>query len=634
MHNLQKTQKIVAIALSLILIAISFAVIHPWTSFSKTSPRAIFGPRVMILVAGDSYLSDNAGSNTSLPSNTTITLQISTIMPQIINEYRSSSANLTSLNQNNNSYYVDLLNATLNNTRSVALLSPEFISVAKEWSSFFSHTSGKSYPSLTVNAYKTVEVNNTIEIFNYYNNIKYDPNAISVTNFSVRSMGNTILTNYFNGTGVNVSSFSKITFANLSFNLNLTFPKNPLQVISNVTALGNFTGNSPTSQVVTPDCSGSGSYTNYYWETSSSTSNTQTGINTTTGYFPLLTVHMGKDTTNELSNVALGATLLLSEDTIGLNSAQPYVSSGGQVSTTMSTTGSYTHIGNASYEASSNAAVAYPMNTTADINRSIAINQTTAFVAVDNATYEFVHYNQYTYTYKTEYKEVVYWREEALGTSCVEVPYHTVTTEVQKDLVSTTYDGHGTTGEIASISSIGNLQVSAGFLPIEVNGVLQNLSVLTNVSGSLPLNVGQSYQSSTIWSYSCGYDSAANAIQEASDALSIFSSSLSLGLAIVDTLAAVDQFGIDEAGVVTASLEMVADMAGLEGAVLGCLATINFVSGSNSVTVSSAFNNVAAHGEPGSNYDCTFFQSTYPLIFSWNGNNYAFSAPMDYVEVT
>jgi predicted metal-dependent HD superfamily phosphohydrolase len=71
---------------------------------------------------------------------------------------------------------------------------------------------------------------------------------------------------------------------------------------------------------------------------------------------------------------------------------------------------------------------------------SIQVNETTAFVALTNATYEFVHYNRYTKTTTTTYHWVqIYYYEPGKG-YVLEPPRLQYTTSSS----STSYDGHGT----------------------------------------------------------------------------------------------------------------------------------------------------------------------------------------------
>jgi hypothetical protein len=105
----------------------------------------------------------------------------------------------------------------------------------------------------------------------------------------------------------------------------------------------------------------------------------------------------------------------------------------------------------------------------------------------------------------------------------------------------------------------------AGFLDTEVNTVIQKV-LESSYSGNLTLDVGKSMSQSTVWDSYSGYSNSASAIKDAHDALAVFSASLGLGLAITDTLAALNSADLDtpEPSVVAQSIDLISHATGME----------------------------------------------------------------------
>lgn len=628
-HSSSTIIKVAAVLISVVLVATVTFVVYDSRSTSDNANHALksasFGPRVDILVNSGNSVTSGAQNLVISSNNTTVSLQIFSIVPSLFSA-SINSANLTGANISDNSYYVELLNTTLNSSREIEFLSPLFINISREWNEIFNKMKGKNYPSLSVDAYKTVLVNNTIQIYKYYNNIQYNPELTNLSTFNNIQDGNisSSLDSYFNGTGINLSEYSSISITDLSFTLNITFPDTPYQTLRNVTMSSEK--NDGISSFGPINESGSGCITTYGWDNYSSTYDSVTGINTTRGYLPLIAVHMGRETAESLSGIAYSAALFLLNNTIGVNSAEPYVSSSGEVTTQMSTNPSFSVLANASVAESSGELAAYPPNKS--LNQTIIQNQTTGFVAIGNATYTFIHFNQYTTYYHKYYETIVFYRDGDI---------YNHREILLNDVTSTTLDGHGTIGEISYINSTGDLKLTAGFLPVEVNMVIQKL-LEQKVAVSLPLNVSgnaSSYESSTVWSYSYGYKDASNVIKSINNALHVFSTSLALGLAISDTLAALNEFfDAAEPEIVEDSIGMISEATGLTADILGLFSTISFVRGTYVASVSSGIHNLPLPGESGSDLGVSFYQSPNLITLDYNGNVYSFYAPEDYVNAT
>lgn len=625
-------RKILAVIVVAILAATSIVIIHPWESVSNAPLKtASFGPKLAINVLGDS----NGSSGSPVGNNTTITVQVSSIVPSMLTG-EWGSANLSGIDPSNNSYYVNLLNTTINSTHTSLFLSPLFMTMASQWRAKFSSESGRNFPSLSIEALKTVYENRSIEIYSYYNNLEYDPYSVPYESVQDGYSGSMNLTQWFNNTGIDPSMFSEINMVDLSFSVNLSFPGTPIQVIHNVTnsSFRAQQSNTSTPAVYYPaSCSGKGSYTTTYWGYSYETSDTAVHTNFTIGYLPLIMVHFGRGTANGLSAIALSASLLILNDTIGFTSAESYVPTSGEVSTSMSSGPSYSHAANVTFTGSTNEFAALP-------SPPYSVNRTTAFVAIDNATYEFTYYRQYTYEYYNEYQRTTYYEYVPFYYDgheyCREVIYATSTVILQSDYVGRTLDGTGSSGEIANIASTGNIRLSAGFLPIEVNMVLQKV-----IENSDPVNLTlaasgtmASYSSSTVWADAYGFSSAAGVIQTTAHAVDVFSTSIALGLAVTDSLAAISMLhDASEPSIVALSLGMISAATGLSGNLPGTLSTISFVGGSNVGGMFCGFSSNVLKNH-GSNYSVSMYTSSSLIRLSANGNTYTFYAPEDYFNVT
>ncbi len=411
--------KALAIAIAVILVVVS-----TYSLLSKdrgvntelNNSTTVLGPMI------------NVASPAPMTNNTSISLQIFSSVPDSVIMQGMGSYSIAGFNQSNNPYYVQLLNITFNSSSFRTLLSPMFYTIASQWSKIL--ISRHNEPSLTVEATKSVWNSSSVSLYGYYNNIPYRP--WDIQNPSLVS-NRSILDSLLRGMPVDITDYSGVYLSNTSFNISLQFPRKPYQIIP-------FADNS-TPSVAEPY---STYYTRYFTTTgiSSGTYDSTTGINFTNGYFPLITVHLSKGVAKGKSLLDISSSLLLMNTTVGMNSANTYETGSGQYSSTMSTNPSQNFIENGSFDSGfisgTNEWVAYPLNSGS--NRTIQVNETTAFVALTNATYEFVHYNRYTKTTTTTYHWVqIYYYEPGKG-YVFEPPRLQYITSSS----STSYDGHGT----------------------------------------------------------------------------------------------------------------------------------------------------------------------------------------------
>lgn len=619
-----KTKKLIslfAVFLFIFGVANIFSHYLPSHNISIVSkPVAMFGPKVDVGVETQPILNIS-----NFSSNTSISLQVFSAVPGDYMFKNGQGRNYIGSDQStNNSKFVTLLNVTLNETHSILFLSSEFNNIAKKWRTIQASESGISYPSLTVEAYKTVYSNDSLKIYQYYNNLQYNPMKAGTFKINASAAYSYHEMGYFNGTSVNSSLYSSVTISNCTFNLNLSFSEKPMQIIKNVAH----------PLMAQPSCSDE---VQDYWEYQYVTSQNIIWTVNQYGAVPLLLVHMGSSTDNMLSNIAYYASILFTSGDISMESSQAYVSSQGNVSTTMSSYPSFAHIGNSTFSASGTSYVLYPYNTSFTGNKSkIAINQTTGYVGIQNATYTITHYDLNTTEYHNEYQRTTLFRE--IDGAC-EV-YSSHTGEIAHDLVGSTYDGNGTTVKISWINSTASMKVSAGDLPIEVYQFLSTHAGL-NKTGELPIyaqssNGNASYSASDFWTHDTGYSSATSALNSLATIMTTFSTSLGVALTIIDVESAINGLTGDasEAAIVTQSLDLMATYTGFAAYMLSQFSSISFVSNSTNIAVSWELSNTPQAGTLGSNYYLSYYHSSDPVTLVVNGNDYTFDAPEDYVNVT
>jgi hypothetical protein len=604
---------------------------HETPSSPVLKPVGNFGPKVLVSGTG------NAGA---LANNTTITIQIFSAVPAAFESPGTSFQapglrifNLSAQNPWNNGVNEELLDVTLlpQNNTTAFFLAPTFDAIDQQWIALLSHDQGRNYPSLTVEAEKTIVSNGSAYLYQYYNNLLYDPSSLQVVSLSGPPLASGAAT-WFNGTGVDPSEYSQVTVATLEFNLTLDFPSTPMQVVPLPASTGVAT---PTGAVahLTPCVTASEScYTSYSYTYPSTTVNTLLKTSYVNGTLPLLGVHIGRNADSGGSLVDLSASVTVLDDTIDLNSAQPYVSASGEVTTTMGTNPSFGHTANVSVDTSNNQWDAFPTSRSEAVgyNLSDSLNRTTAFAGINGVEYEFQHFNQSTDHWKYTYKSV-----------CCFYPngqYHCSVTLVGQQLLSTTYDGDYTSGGITHVNSTAGLQVQAGFQSIWVAWVFQHL-LAADSNGSVTLTTSgndSSYQAATIWADTTGYLNAADAYKQAAGALTVFSTAISLGLAIADAAAALNGADLDatEPVVVADSITLIARTIGLAATVLNYFSSISAVTGTQTVVMGYGFSNVPDCGCGGSAYAMPFFESQSPVRFTVNGNTYSFYAPEDYLNAT
>lgn len=611
--------KIASVIAAAILISVSLTYLYTSTS-NTTNPHSIsfgsisFGPRIIISYPG----------NVSEANNTTVQVQIFSFVPHNVGS-NPRFVSLSGMNASNNSDFVQLLNVTLVNNTTETFLSPVFNTIVSDWSRIFSGYSGTTMPALTIEATRTVLSGNKTYVYDYYNNIPYSPSAIRMVSINGTGIDSSSFGGWFNNTGVSTGSYSTLNFPNLSFNQSLVFASLPTDVFNNTVynhSAGEITGNA-----MLPDSS------DIYYTYPVDTVDQGTTTNSVNGVLPIIAIHMGRGTADGTSLVAFGASVTANNDTLGLNSAQVGISAGGAVTSQMSTNPSYEYVANLYAGSSVIPFGVTPLNLfSSKANLSLRQNQTTSYVGIQNVTYTFTHFNQYTNSYRNEYQKTSVIYKYVNG----QPVYKDSTELLGSTLLSSVYDGNFTVGSITSINTTNGIELQHGFLPIEVNMVLQKL-LEGNSNGTIALTgsgPGYNLQASTVWARTYAYANGAQAIRYASNALSTFPTAIDLGLAVSEVLSAADVHDTTLPEIVSGSLELISQTLDMSASVLNLFSTIGFVSGRNAGAVFYAVTNVPYLTPTGSSYNLQFYESASPLSFTVDGNSYQIYAPTDYLNAT
>lgn len=623
---------IAAVAVTLIVIAASAAVIwHPTQGSVVTAlPAGTFGPKVNLA-------NGTSPAEPLVANNTTISIQVFGAVPTAFEtpgtSYQASgilSYPVGPSAQATNPADDELLNVTLlpQNYTTAFFLSPSFDIIAQDWALLLAHDKGTGVPSLSMEAVKTVVENGSIALYQYYNNLPFNPSTLKISTLYPSDPSDNA-SPVFSGTGIDPASYTQVTVTNLEFDPTLDFPAKPMQVLTQSSTHPSWPALKVASATATPCVSPDTSCTTtYYYTYPVSTSDTLTHTGYANGTLPLLGVHISSNVSSGKSTIVLGASVAASSANIDFSSAQPYVSSSGEVTTTMSTSPSYAPLANISVGISGNGYIATPAGISEKLgnNLSDSLNMTTAFVGISGVEYAFHHYNRYTYTYADTWRKV-----------CCPVPPGRPPCRVyleSQTVQSKTYDGNYTVGEVVHVNTTANLQVTAGYQSIWSAQAIQDL-LLMDSTGSVTLTssgTDSSYQAATIWGQTTGYTNAADALETATKTTGAFSSMLGLGLALICALAATNGFFDSGEGAVIAEAASIAvATTGMITSLLDDFSTITSFASSNLVTFSYWFTN-APQIQPGSNYTMPFYESQHPVGFTLNGNAYSFYAPVDYLR--
>lgn len=609
------TVAVILLTASIVQVEIEYRVAG---SRNVAKPAGTFGPRVLV---------SSMAESPAVAENTTILVQIFGLVPASFGV--SSNAPIKSYaispgDQTSNGIQDELANATISpeNSTTTLFLSPSFDTIAAQWRGVLANDGGTTYPSLTVEATKTVSSDGLTSVYLYYNNLQFDPFSLQTL-----SLNSTDLTagwsSWFSGSGINPYQYSTISVATEQLNLSLEFQGSPVATLHGAPTADPGGLRTDACGDKDPQC------ISYYYTYTNTTEDTLLHTGYTWGILPLIGVHVGANANAGGSLVLLGADIDVQSDNISVSSTQPYTSSSGETTTTMSTSPSYTHIANVTAGSSIGEYGATPLGLSESNgnNFSVSQNRTTAFAGIQGVEYAFSHYNQSTDEYQ------YYWELICDGETGTCQPPKLLHTTVLKS----TYDGNFTTGEIYNINSTAGIEVSASWESIWVAWVFQQW-LEKDSNGTLDLTASgtdSSYQSSTVWADTYGWTNAAEAYLDAIGALSVYSAALIAGVLISDVAAAtaVVTLGASLPAVVAAVATIIFDDYDMSTAILSLFSSIAAFSGSHSVTVTYGFSNYPITGS-GSEYSMAFYESQSFVSFTVDGTGYGFYAPEDYLNAT
>ena len=606
---------------------------HSPTAISKTG---VFGPSVILSCSNNL---DDHGFH--LSNNTTINIQLYLPVPQAVHK-GMNTVNMSGMNRYNNSVEDLLMNVTIypvNDTYTKFFLPLTFNHVAHEWSNVTKHYRGSTNLSMTVEATKTVtQENGTLYIYQYYNNIPFNPLNVhtgkpsAVTEVSDSSTGSSIngLNRWFNGSDINVTQYSQVEYTPINFNIGLSFSSKPLQIVHEKRFIPTISDSNvdrkQMNDLITPVKCGNPivKYECRYYNVTSSVLENVTDFN---GMLPLSIAHIGRNADNGKSLVVTGNTICLSDSVINLSSNQVYESSSGQITTTISPNPSVSKIFSSIEGGSATGAVAYPTAIWNAIvknsTESRALNHTTVVIGIPGVSYYFERYSTYTHLH----------REKLEILECPNTGSYSINV-LSNRIIKTTLDGKYTVGEITNINTTNGLQLSYSNLPIGAVWVIQHY--LKTRKGSFILNESGSektYSTETFYEHSTGWLNVSSAYKQVSEGLKIFSATMGLELAIVSAESAANGADMDatEPAVIVQVASIISHVIGLSGDILGDFSSVGSFSNSENGKIFFFISNSPL---PGSNYTVNYFESSNPIELNLNGQTYSFYAPENFYNAT
>ena len=582
-----------------------------------------FGPKISVVVAPGGSGQSNA---------TAITLQVYAAVPSALRGLQID--NISSSAQATNGYDDQLLNGTIAGNSSSFFLTPTFDTVAQEWAGLFQSEQGTNYPALTVEAEKTVSISGSVYLYQYYNNLPFDPFALQVLDVNQSTTATPAILEWFNGTGIDPEQYSSLTLVNLAFNLTLVFPPTPLQVVAPATGARQLPGvplsaprTSPKEHSLMED---SPSVTTYGYAWSNTTTTTLLRVSYLNGTLPLIGVHFSNGADQGASLIALGGSVSVLNDSLNFDSALVYENLTGELSTTISTSPSFSYVANSTTLGVGNGYSASPTRITTNLGNNISqsLNQTSAEVGIPGVEYEFEHFELTTAEHRLEFKSVC---SGSGGRPPCQVTY------LSNSLVRMTLDGNFTISEIADVNTTDGLQVQAGYVPYFADAAVSRLfETFSNGTVTLqPSGTNSSFQGYAIWGDTNGYSAAGTAFARATHALAEFPTAMGIGLTMATFNALGPQsFGADEFAAVAVVLNRIAQIIEMSSQAASFFESISYFSGfPEAIGVATSLTSAPAIGS-GSPYLMAYYETETPIWFTVASGTYSFYAPMDYLNAT
>jgi hypothetical protein len=611
-----------AIMVASVLVVLTYSVAEPRPAAAK--PTAEFGPRLS--VTETDLAPAVTAAETSTASQVFTTLQVFAAIPNAFTLAEQEQYNLSTRNASSNGVYDELLNVTFVNTSATLFLPFSFNTAASEWADYFhALDTGVNDASLAVYATQSVVVGSEVAVYQFSTNIPYNPTYVPTVTLNSTGLASTAAASWFNGSDISPTQFSSASLDNMSFGLPLNFPATPAAIVPLADFLASSQGADASSFTDALSPAATPGQTEWVYTYGSEYHVIQTTF--LNGTLPLIVVNIG-DNANGTTILNSWASINVESDWVNLTSTAVSESSGGLVTTQMSTSPSYAHLQNLEVGVSGDAAGAVPIRISlgSGANLSEAQNHTTGYIGLQSAEFEFVVNNlrEYRYYSEEEYechqdgsKPVCYWEI------------------IQSDPDGSVSISTTTTGAILNVaSSGGSIAVSYGYLTSwewllfqDLFGAHSNGTVELTSSGT-----DSSWEAATVWGNVYGYSSASSDLAGISDALSTFSDAMDVGLALSDALAAANGADLDtsEGAVIADSLDLIAGDIGLTADIVSQFSSIGYVSGSNSVSIGYGFSALVI-GNPPSSYNVAFYEAASPVTFSGSA---PFYPPCDLFNAT
>ncbi|MGP6240124.1 hypothetical protein ACNF40_06910 [Cuniculiplasma sp. SKW4] len=596
-HLSQRQKMVIAILSATMMILIPFAWFDVYSSHGSMENLTI-GPKINIALP----------QNLSFNGNTNITenVQIMGANPS----YFPSQNNLIVANYSLPSQgYVTLFNMTLfpknhKNSFSGFLNFNRFSAIITGWQRYYQEegyslgTRGQEV-SLQVEATLSILSNGNLSVYSYYNNMPFNPlsPSLSVVNFvNGLSNSNNNLNQWVNNTGVDLPSYSMISYIPYSFNLTPSYNMAKPTYVTNINASvqnDNAYAKASPNRIAPPPCYIGTKYIG-------------TSVNVIHGPFPLLSIHDNATSNMTTNPLYISGSLATSRVTLCMTSDQTGVTAGGSITDQMSTNPSWGGDGAFINDGGIAQWHAYPLNSeyflpNGTIMRT-GINETTAMIYISNATFTVTHYNIY-YSWKNSQGQ------------CLDK-----------------YLGNATSIALTSIySQDGNFEMGYGYVPIEYFYIMQNATngeVKTNLGSLAP---GAEISGGTIMGKTTGYSSAASEMTRVTSALKTFAAGLGVALAFITLASALNGADGDasEPAIVDVALATLDSVLELSVTLLTDFSSISF--STNSSFVANLYAITSGDRYSGYSYSLVDYQSFNPITFNANGGMYSFYGPSNFV---
>ncbi len=597
MHLSHRQKMILAIASAMVMVLVSFAGFEIY--FSHGSGGNIYvGPKINIALPGNLSSTGNA--------NVTEYIQIMGVNPSYFPSQNTSVVTDYSIPSQG---YLTLFNMTFfpkNGQKSFSgfMNFNKFFAIMTGWQRYYQNegyppgTNGQEV-SLQVEATLSLLNNGNLSVYSYYNNIPFNPLSFSfsvdkVVTGPINSMHN--LNQWFNNTGMNLPSYSLLSYIPYSFNLTPSFDKAKPTYVSNINAsVQNYNAYVKES----PNLTATPCYIG--------TKYVITNRDVLHGPFPLISIH--DNTTAQVANnfLVIVGSLATSSVTLCMTSDQTGVNAGGGITDQMSTNPSWGSNGSFDANGQITSCTAYPLNYpyingSANNLSYFGANNTTAIIYISNVTFTVTHYNIY-YTWKNTQGQ------------CFDE-----------------YLGNMTSVVLASIySNNGTFTIGYGSVPIEYYYVLQNATKGQTETSLGYLAPGTQIRGVSVWDNTTGYSNGTSELKTATDALQTFAAGLGVGLALICVYAALNGVVGDasEPAVVNAAVGLLDSILTLSISLLTDFSSISFSTDSNFGANLYSINSQGTHN--GYSYYLIDYQSSNPITFNANGYMYSYYGPSNFV---